>query len=338
VDATGDADLCARAEVPTVTGDHNGKCQPPTLCFRIGGIDQAAVRAAGVKTSTIQAELFKHVMDYNGGKYPTFLWGAQSVWIENEWMFAGTRVPGAVCSRAEDFTRAEIEARYQMRWVLKHLRSFPGYEQCHLADVGSQIGVRETRRIRGEYEVQERELLEGVIFEDTIAQGVYPVDIHNPDGAGITFRHLDGRERTIAGDGSHITRRWDGKSEDAPLRNTPCYCVPYRALIPRDLSNVLVAGRCISATHEAAGALRVMINAMSFGHAAGIAAAIASARHEGCVRATDVTELRGRLKKDGVPLLDSAQPAVRGTLESALSAAAAASYVPATEVDHDTTL
>ncbi|MBI3831079.1 MAG: FAD-dependent oxidoreductase [Planctomycetes bacterium] len=304
VDATGDADLCARAGAPTTTGGANGKCQPPTLCFRIGGVDQEKAKAAGVNNGVIQRELFAHVMDYNGGKYPTFLWGAQSVWRPDELMLAGTRVPGVVCSKTDDFTRAEVEARYQMRWVLKHLKQFAGYEKLYLVDVGAQIGVRETRRIQGEYEITERELLEGVRFEDTIAQGVYPVDIHNPDGPGILFRHLDGVEREVAGDGSVSNRRWDGQIDGAPKRATPCYSVPYRSLIPRGLTNVLVAGRCVAATHEAAGALRVMINAMSFGHAAGLAAAAASTRHDGSVRAVDPSELRKQLKREGVPLLN----------------------------------
>ncbi len=303
IDATGDADLCARAGAPTHTGGVDGKCQPPTLCFRVGGIDTEKAHAAGVGMGSIQRELFQHVMDYNGGKYPTFLWGATSVWTKDEQMFAGTRVPGVVCSKTDDFTRAEIEARYQMRWVLGHLRGFAGYEKSYLVDIGAQIGVRETRRVQGEYEVQEMELLEGVQFHDTIAQGVYPVDIHNPDGPGIIFRHLDGKERTVAGDGSHVDRRWDGQPDGSPLRTTPCYSVPYRALIPKGLRNVLVAGRCASASHEAAGALRVMINAMSFGHAAGIAAAQANAKHDGAVRAVEIAALRRQLEVEGVPLL-----------------------------------
>lgn len=303
IDATGDADLCFRAGAPTHTGDAQGKCQPPTLCFRIGGVDQEKARAAGVNNGTIQRELFRQTMDYNGGKYPTFLWGATSVWARNELMLAGTRVPGTVCSDAHDFTRAEIEARYQMRWVLKQLKQFPGYESLYLVDIGAQIGVRETRRIRGEYEVQEHELLEGVRFEDTIAQGVYPVDIHNPDGPGIAFKYLDGTSRIIDGAGQHTTSRWDGARSDAPKRDTPCYCVPYRSLIPKDLVNVLVAGRCVAASHEAAGALRVMINAMSFGHAAGTAAAMATSKHGGQVRQVAAPALRKQLLCEGVPLL-----------------------------------
>ncbi|MBE7462896.1 MAG: FAD-dependent oxidoreductase [Planctomycetes bacterium] len=308
IDATGDADLCARAGAPTNVGDAAGLCQPPSLCFRVGGIDFKKAEDAGVNTRTIQAELFKGTMDYNGGKYPTFLWGTKSVWRKDEYMFAGVRVPGVVCSKWDDFTRAEIEGRYQLRWVMENLRRFPGYENCSLVDIGAQIGVRETRRIEGEYTVQEHELLEGHRFHDTIAQGTYPVDIHNPTGPGIVFRKLDGTEYEVLGDGTGIGRRWDGQPEGAPKKTTPCYCVPYRSLIPKGLKNVLAAGRCVSATHEAAGALRVMINAMSFGHAAGAAAAQAVARHGGAVREVDAAALREHLIRDGVPLLPVEQP------------------------------
>lgn len=303
IDCTGDADLCARAGGATGVGDHKGRCQPPTLCFRLGGLDLDKAAAAGVNDKVIQSRLFADTMDYNGGKYPTTLWCARSVWRSDELMLAGTRVPGVNCSETSDFTRAEIEARYQMRWVLEKLRAFPGYENFYLVDVGAQIGVRETRRIRGDYQITERELLEGVRFHDTIAQGVYPVDIHNPDGDGIVFRHLDGREVEVPGNGAVIRRRWDGQPDGAPPRDTTCWCLPYRSLLPQGLNNVLAAGRCASATHEAAGALRVMINAMSFGQAAGTAAVLAAQQHGGRVRDVAAPVLRERLMRDGVPLL-----------------------------------
>ncbi|MCZ7645862.1 MAG: FAD-dependent oxidoreductase [Planctomycetota bacterium] len=305
VDASGDADLCARAGAPTTVGDADGLCQPPSLCFRVGGIDFARAQEAQVNTRTIQRELFAGTMDYNGGKYPTFLWGAKSVWREDEMMFAGVRVPGVVCSRWDDFTRAEIEGRYQMRWVMSQLKRFPGYEKCHLVDIGAQIGVRETRRILGEHVVEAHELLDGRRPADTIAQGTYPVDIHNPTGPGIRFKYLDGTERAIDGSGEATVSRWDGAADGAPRRETPCYCVPYRALIPQGLSNVLVAGRCVSATHEAAGALRVMINAMSFGEAAGAAGAMAASGCRGAVREVSTDALRARLIGNGVPLLET---------------------------------
>ena len=318
IDCTGDGDLCARAGAPTQTGDEDGRCQPPTLCFRIAGVDASKAKAANVDNWVIQKELGKQKMDYNGAEYPCYLWGGRSVYRQDELMLAGTRVIGVNCSKHDDFTRAEVEARYQMRWVMGKLQKFPGYENISLVDIGAQIGVRETRRIHGDHEIQANELLDGRRFEDTIAQGTYPVDVHNPIGRGIKFRRLDGTSSEVTPGGEWIDGRWDGLAADAPKRTTPCYCIPYRSLIPSTLDNVLVAGRCISATHEAAGALRVMINAMSFGHAAGRAAALATT-HAGNVREVDTRQLQSSLRGDGVPLLETQVKAESGLISELLT-------------------
>jgi len=296
IDATGDADLVRRTGVPTQFGNGNGECQPPTLCFRIGGV------GGDLDRPRIQAELFREPMDYNGEPYPCFLWGNPGIWDPGEQMLAGTRVPNTNVADTLDLTRAEVHARYQMRWVLRKLRAMPGQEMIHLRDIAAQIGVRESHRIRAEHALSRREVLEGVSFDDTIGQGTYPIDIHNPTGPGIIFDLLDGRRREVRGDASARWSRWDGQPEEAPLRETLCWQVPYRSLVPRDLANVLAAGRCIGADHEAAGATRVMVNAMQFGQAAGAAAALCEGR--GAVRCVEPQRLRGELKAQGVPLLE----------------------------------
>jgi hypothetical protein len=102
-------------------------------------------------------------------------------------------------------------------------------------------------------------------------------------------------------DGHHRVKieRWDGAPQGAPPRDTLCYFVPYRSLMVKDLDNVLAAGRCIGTNHDSAGATRVMINAMSFGQAAGTAAALPP---EGEVRKVNAARLREQLIRDGVPL------------------------------------
>jgi len=95
-----------------------------------------------------------------------------------------------------------------------------------------------------------------------------------------------------------IQDRWDGAAPDAPTRDTLCYQIPYRSLIPCDFDNVLVGGRCCGATHEAAGAIRVMVNCMQTGQAAGLAAALSGSD----VREVAVEELQGRLRELGMPL------------------------------------
>ncbi|KPK81965.1 MAG: hypothetical protein AMJ81_10215 [Phycisphaerae bacterium SM23_33] len=295
VDGTGDADLIRRAGVQTQLGDGQGRCQPPSLCFRVGGCKAGAVGLRGV-----QAELFKTPMDYNGQPYPTFLWGNPGIWDSREHMLAGTRVLGVNLADSTDLTRAEVEARYQLRWVLERLKAMPGWEDCYLVDVAAQIGGRESHRILADHQLTREEVLGGESFPDAVAQGTYPIDIHNPEGPGILFEHLDGTWNRIGGDGSSQQGRWDGQPAGAPPRGTLCYQVPYRSLVPRDLDNVLAAGRCAGANHDAAGAIRVMVNCMQLGQAAGAAAAITPPGAS--VRQVDAGQVQERLIEDDVPL------------------------------------
>ncbi|HOM81950.1 MAG TPA: FAD-dependent oxidoreductase [Armatimonadota bacterium] len=271
VDATGDGDVAALAGAPFEKGDAQGLMQPPGLCFRIGGVDRRRANEEGFKTGAVMRAL-NRPMDYNGQEYPCFLWTTESLFRDDELLVAGARVTEVDATDVWSFTRAEMEGRQQMEWVLKRLREeVPGFEKAYLAGLPAQIGIRETRRILGEHLLQEQELLEGVRFPDAIAQGTYPVDIHNPRGRGIVFKHLDGRWREVLPDGSRREGTW---TPDGQVQKTPCYQVPYGVLVPRKVENLLVAGRCISATHEAHGAIRVMVNCMQFGQAAGAAAAL----------------------------------------------------------------
>ncbi|MCE5239370.1 FAD-dependent oxidoreductase [bacterium] len=293
IDCTGDADLIRFAGGQTEVGDRDGGCQAPSLCFRLRHVDQSQTGL-----DTVQAKLYALTMDYNGGKYPPLLWGVR--WPGcGDVMLAGTRVLNINSADALSLTRAEIEGRYQLRWFLRETRKFPGWEQAELVAMGVQIGLRESHRILAEHQLQREEVLDGVRFPDAIGQGTYPVDIHNPSGPGIVFEQLDGLRREVKGDRTMLQDRWDGAAPDAPTRDTLCYQIPYRSLIPLDFDNVLVGGRCCGATHEAAGAIRVMINCMQTGQAAGVAAVLST----GDVRGVEVGALQGRLRELGMPLL-----------------------------------
>lgn len=293
IDCTGDADLIRRTDLPTQLGNATHGCQPPSLCFRVAGVED------GIALNKLQTELFKDPMDYNGQPYPCFLWGTKGLWDDNERMLAAVRVPRINAADTHDLTRAEIEGRYQLRWIMNKLKQYDGWKNIHLVDVATQIGVRETHRIISDHMLSRMEVLTGHRFEDTIAQGTYPIDIHNPDGPGIAFEEINGMSREVHGDGSRTEGRWDDQPVGAPLRDTMCWNTPYRSLIPTGLTNVLVAGRCIGADHDAAGAIRVMINAMQFGQAAGTAAAMGN----GNVRSVTGERLRENLKAQDVPLL-----------------------------------
>jgi hypothetical protein len=159
-------------------------------------------------------------------------------------------VTGALGTSVFDLGRAEWQARRQMRQIVSFLRRYvPGFEGSYLAQSGVHVGVRETRRIGGGYTLTADDVLGARKFEDAIARCTYPIDIHDPAGKGTRL------ERVPVGD-------W--------------YEIPLRCLQPRGLGNLLVAGRCISGSHEAHSSYRVMAVSMATGHAAGVAAALAA--------------------------------------------------------------
>jgi hypothetical protein len=137
--------------------------------------------------------------------------------------------------------------------------------------------VRETRRIKGDHVLSAEDLLQPVRFEDAIAAGAYPIDVHPAAGGGLAYR---------------------------PMGADHVYQIPYRSLIPVSLDNALVAGRGISASHTALAAIRVMTISMALGQAAGTAAAMAvnDAAFSGAVRAVPIASLRAALLQDGAIL------------------------------------
>ncbi len=175
----------------------------------------------------------------------------------------------------DDLTRAEIEARGQaMRLVAFFRERVPGFAQARIAATATQIGVRESRRIAGEYTLTREDILEQRTFDDAIARSAYPIDIHNPSGSGTTTHRLP-----------------PGGS----------YEIPYRCLVPRAVDDLLVAGRCISTTHEALASTRLTPTVMTLGQAAGTAAALSIAAGK-ALREVDAHALRERLIADGVDL------------------------------------
>jgi hypothetical protein len=256
VDATGDGDVAAAAGASYDVGrEEDGLVQPMTMQFRM--VDVAAQRFAGY--------VAEHPDQWRGVHG---LWdlvraateaGELDLPREDILMFAtphpheisvnSTRVTGVYGIDVWDLTRAEITSRRQMEQIVRFLRErVPGFEQSYVAQSGTTVGVRETRRICGDYHITGHDVLEARRFPDAIAQCAYPVDIHNPEGSGTLLRRLP-----------------PGESFDIPLR----------ALLPRDLDDMLVAGRCISGTHVAHSSYRIMPVCMATGQAAGVCAALA---------------------------------------------------------------
>jgi hypothetical protein len=189
-----------------------------------------------------------------------------------------TRLQGIDGTNAADLTRAEIETRVQAWEIHKFLQKYVGgFENSFILDTGVQVGVRETRHITGDYELTEEDVLSNRAFEDGIACGTFAIDIHPPEG----------EQQIFTGSGKAV------------------YEIPYRSLIPQGLDNVLVAGRAISATHNAFGSARVMATCMGIGQGAGVATALVL-KDKLPVRQVDVALLREKLKEQGQYLLGMA--------------------------------
>ncbi|MER6347978.1 FAD-dependent oxidoreductase [Streptomyces sp. NPDC001595] len=257
VDGTGDGDVAAACDAPFEIGrPQDGLVQPMTLMFRM--VDFMRPRFSEyvrehpdqwkgvhglwdlVEQATEAGELTLPREDilFFGTPHP----GELSV--------NSTRVTGALGIDVWDLTRAEYTARRQLEQISRFLRQHvPGFEESYVVQSGTQIGVRETRRILGDYHLTGHDIMEARSFPDVVAHGAYPVDIHNPKGAGtILMRVPPGR----------------------------FYDIPLRSLLPRDTDRLLVAGRCISGSHVAHSSYRVMPIAMATGQAAGVCAALAT--------------------------------------------------------------
>lgn len=264
IDATGDADVVARAGFQCYRHD---SIQPPTMCAIIQGLKGIEQRHPGF-------QLKKAAYDsmYPNALKKGFLWSAPVPGAPDHTMVAGTRVPHIDASDAEQLTRAEMEGRRQVRALCDILReNFMPAGENPLVCMPARIGVRDSRHVKCLYSVSEQQVLEGTPFDDAIANGSYRVDVHHNDQPGILFRYLDGTEVHLLEDGSKDVRRWRETLAVSPT----FYQVPYRCLVPQGAKNLLVAGRALDADCGAYGAIRVMVNCNQMGQAAGVASHLA---------------------------------------------------------------
>jgi len=272
IDATGDADIVFHAGGDVQMGrEGDGLVQPATLNFRMGHL--GIIRPARVQIAMkIKQEKARgnpltprdDCLAFNAGN--------------GQLHFNQTRVAGFNFTDPAAMTAAEIEGRKQARRFIDFLRGkVQGFKHAVVEGLGTQLGVRETRRIVGEHVLTEQELLGCEQFPDRIALGNYPVDIHDPKGSAST----------------DIRRIPEGK----------WYSIPYRSLVPKGLSNVLVAGRPISATHVAHSATRVMPICAVIGHAAGVAVGLASKKDTPlAMKDVRVDEIQSILRQQGAVL------------------------------------
>lgn len=286
IDATGDGFVAAMAGAEYKVGrESDGHCQPTTIEFVVDGVDESCgitcwggtdpvTLPGGIKYSEFCKEANRR------GELPENV----SIVRLHRTHYSGERSVNATQSNGHDIlslsgiSDAMYDLRNQVEQVLTFLRkNIPGFENCRVKASADALGVRETRRIMGEYILQDADVETGARFEDVLVHKAwFLIDIHNPTGGG-----------------------------QAEKRSQPAipYDIPYRCFLPLGVENLLVAGRCISGTHRAHASYRVMSVCMAMGEAVGVAAAL-SATCGKCPRKIDATEIQKILLDRGVVLFD----------------------------------
>ncbi len=276
VDATGDGDLFAFAGCDFQLGrPADSLSQPMTICFRMANVDmdeltpenrrklQAAYRQAQADGTITNPR--EDILSFQGaciGKGVVH--------------FNTTRVVKLDPTDPLDVSRAEAVARKQIWELLKFLKEgdFPAFRNAFIVNSATNIGVRESRKLKGEYILTAEDLVKLTRFEDAIALGNYDIDIHNPAGSGTSHYYFK------AGD---------------------YYTIPYRSLVAKEFDNLLVGGRCISATHEAQASIRIMPICATTGEAAGVAAAVAC-KTGANTHSVDVKQIQSVLRQNGAAI------------------------------------
>jgi hypothetical protein len=279
IDASGDGDLAAWAGVPYEIGDGAGNMLYPSTMFRINGVDPVKAGRAWELVPKLMEEA-----EQRGHRFPRkkpivrpqrnpIEWRANLTQIKNP---DGSAVSGI---DARELSYGEVEGRKQCWDVFQFIKeSTPGFDQAYIVEIAPQIGIRETRRVQGEYELTEDDILGCRDFSDTIGVQGWPVEAHIKGDVRFVFAPDDSR----------------GFNE-----------IPYRIIVPKKVDNLLVAGRCASMSHEGQSSARVSGPCFIMGQAAGTAAdlALAGDVHP---RAVDVGALQRRLRAAGAQLGPSA--------------------------------
>ncbi|MGC8861361.1 MAG: FAD-dependent oxidoreductase [Armatimonadota bacterium] len=306
VDCSGDADAAVSLGANFEMGDQEGLPQAMTLMFDMGGVDLVKamtyvrdhpdqMRFPKLPPDAEPERLAQGLVSVAGyydlvararaaGEYAAP--GDLIFYIarprKGEVVFNTTHIGGVVGTNAEDLTRAEIEGRRQMMSIVAFVRKYvPGFEDSYLLRSAAHVGVRETRRVVGDYVFSADDVVEGHKFADCICRLAYPVDIHSGKGHGYTRKE---EEETRGTPGAPAPGDW--------------YEIPYRCLLPKGIENVLVGGRCVSSTQAGHGAIRIMPACAAMGQAAGTAAAL-SLRAGVSPRKLDTALLTAELRKQG---------------------------------------
>jgi len=267
IDTTGDGDISAFADAPIEVGRRSDNLQQPmTLIFRLGNVDLDKLNSVDKEKLS---KRFREEIGILTSRGKVFFY---STTVENEIALVISHVAGLNGLDMEHLTQAEIIARRQALAVQKFFRKcVAGCERCILSSTATQIGIRETRRVIGEYVLTRDDLLGAAKFEDSVGCSTAWIDIHNPGGEGVLHDYI-------------IKDDW--------------YEIPYRSLVVKGFNNLLVAGRCMSATHEAQGGIRAIPTCIVSGQGAGVAAALAASKRVS-TQDIDIKELQRALISQG---------------------------------------
>ena len=313
IDCTGDGDVCNWAGAPTELGRENDhKMRPMSIMFKMANIDiDGMVRYARTHPEDFSPDPKYQVVQPEKGlvrmvgyfslvekaKAKGELFGdchyvrVEGVIVDHGTaLINATRVYNVDGTKAEDLTRADLEGRRQAFQVAAFMRKYvPGFERAYLAETASNVGVRETRHVLGEYVLADEDIVTDRQFPDTVVRSF---------------------KRQQPGTPSHSPDAQEGAPTDISARSVIApvigFNIPYRCFVPRKIDGLLVAGRCISQTHLADAWTRLQSCVWSMGQAAGTAAALA-------VRAGlmprqligRISELQARLRAQGMGLTDS---------------------------------
>lgn len=292
IDCSADADIAARAGAPFQmgTGGEQPTMQPVSMYFTMDHVDVKRLAAWARTTDDIPARAIPD--DDADLDYGLWLTGFNKSLrqfqedtgvklqrdnitlktADGRMYVNATRVPGVNVFSPTEFTAAVLECYRQIEGVARYLRErVPGFEQARIEQIAPVLGVRETRHILGDYTLTGADTVAGQRFDDSIAADTSALDIHEPKGVDVDFRGM------------------------AP------YEIPYRCLLPQQVEQLLVAGRCISADHDAHARSRNMPACMATGQAAGVAAAMAIETGVN-VRQLPVAALQDRLRAMGMPI------------------------------------
>ncbi|MEN6356125.1 MAG: FAD-dependent oxidoreductase [Armatimonadota bacterium] len=306
IDCTGDGDLAVSLGAAFESGDENSLPQAVTLMFDVGGVDIVKTLTY-VRDHPDQMRFPKFDPDvniteladqvYSVAGYYDLISRARSAGEYNapgdliffnarprkgEVTFNTTHVGNVNGTNADDLTRSEIESRRQMMSIVAFVKKHvPGFENSYLLRSAANIGVRETRRIVGEYKFSASDVIGARKFDDAICRLSYQIDVHSGKGEGYTKE-----EAAVA--------------EQGPPHGD-WYEIPYRCLVPKGIKRVLIAGKCVSSTQEGHGAIRIMPACVAMGEAAGVAASI-SLENGISLKDVDPTLLKTTLRRRGAIL------------------------------------